>query len=589
MSEKDDYLAGFQGLRSQMTPSPELLARLEAALEGREVAPTATTPTDSRPSKKAERGKGRKAEPTPAPDPEVTPEATPAIVVGEVDEPIDSADQASEVVVTPATDEPTPDPEPPTALSEPHPAPTPKTDTQPLAKPAYKRPRYQRIKSRGLRWGIGIGGLVSALLAAVMILPQFVASPGQTSTWPQWPDPTVIKDRPGTTNPQGGQYNLADYEAIYRALAATGTKDVLATDGEPAPMPEGDTSSRPAPTAPGAGDSKDDSGNFSGTNTQVAGIDEGDIVKTDGSYLYIAKGRSVAIVTAEGANSRQLSTIDTSGLASADELLVGPVADLMINGSTLVVLLHGFEADLDGWSRASGTWFSAEATTLKAALYDISNPEKPRYLSMITQSGSYLSSRLSDGVLYLVSTYWVWEASVDPSDPTTYVPTVDCGNGPVAVSPRDVKILPGVDQPSYTVVTAIDVDSRDLLSEQAILGRTDTVYMSPDNLYLATNQWNWAVPLDDSPRPRVPGFEGEYDGSRTDIVRIGLNDGALAIEATGSVAGFPRDQFALDELDGNLRMVTTWQDTTLDWWAPIAALWVLDADLNLIGSLPRLA
>ena len=40
-----------------------------------------------------------------------------------------------------------------------------------------------------------------------------------------------------------------------------------------------------------AGGKGDGEGTFySGTNVQVAGVDEGDIVKTDGTYIYILRG-----------------------------------------------------------------------------------------------------------------------------------------------------------------------------------------------------------------------------------------------------------------------------------------------------------
>jgi len=329
-----------------------------------------------------------------------------------------------------------------------------------------------------------------------------------------------------------------------------------------------------------------DTKEVSGTNTQVAGIDEGDIVKTDGSNIYVANGRQVAVIAAQGASSHQIATIDTSNLAGAGEIASGPVADMMITGTTLVVLVHVFQIPADNWTRSSGSYLSTQASGLKAAFYDISDPGRPQLLASMTQSGSYVTSRLSGETLYLVSRYYVPMEQADPEQPTTFVPSIDYGNGKVPLAPANIEIMPWVSQTVYSVVSAIDTTTRQVTSDLAVLGDSSTCYMSGTNLYLASQQWPGITPLERQTPINIPGY-GKYDQSSTNIIRISLN-GQLAFAAEGRVAGYLINQFALDEQDGNLRVVTTWDDVSKNTWRPQAGLWVLDPSLKVIGSLPKL-
>ena len=467
--------------------------------------------------------------------------------------------------------------------------------TNPRAAGAPTTPRRHRRPARNHRWaGMLSGGVMAAVLAVVMIgggLPSLFqrATPATAPTSPTGHGSFGVPSGPGGTvvatpvNPQA-------YDEVFQVLSAmpamgsyatvSGVGDSVLFSGSPAPMPYSDRFRDLSGSVV-----KSESSAFVGTNTQVANIDEGDFVKTDGQNIYVAHGRTVAVVSAAAGASRQLATIDISKVTSSDDLLTGPVADLMIDGSTLIVLAHGFSANLDGWGGNQGTWLSLQATSLKTILYDIADPAKPRLLSVLTQSGSLVDSRLSDGTLYLVSQYMVDAANADPNDPATIVPLV--GGTPVAIN--DVYIRPLVDSPTYSLVTAIDVASRRMTGEQAVLGRADSVYMSQDNLYLACTQWIYDLNGAMRSEITIPGTAGAYQGATTDIVRIGLAKGKPSVAATATVAGNVINQFALDEFQGNLRVVTTWNDSTNSKWQQTPALWVLDSSLSAVASIPELA
>lgn len=137
---------------------------------------------------------------------------------------------------------------------------------------------------------------------------------------------------------------------------------------------------------------------YSTTNTQVAGVDEGDLVKTDGRYLYIGRGADVVIVDVQSAaDMRVLAQVDGAGALAA----------LYLTDDRLTVISHQYDlypqpllADAAMWSRPWG----GEAK-FQVAVYDVSAPQTPQLVSRLDVEGSYIDSRLIGDTVYLVSSH----------------------------------------------------------------------------------------------------------------------------------------------------------------------------------------
>ncbi|MDR0489271.1 MAG: beta-propeller domain-containing protein [Propionibacteriaceae bacterium] len=447
-------------------------------------------------------------------------------------------------------------------------SPKAETSSTPTKVVKNRKPSAKPKTRRKGRLSILVGGATSVVLAALMMVPMPSGFQGYWDT-------------------KAGAY-VEIYRAISSVLAprAVYTSDVVfGTEAisEEAPVPGAAVPSAANDT--GVTESTNTTSGMpeseagaSGTNTQVEGIDEGDIVKTDGANLYISRDYGIVVVSGEGAQSRQLSKINLK------EPETSFVAEMMITGETLVILVQDY-----GQPGCYACEFSYDR--LKAVFYDISDPVNPRYISEITQSGNYVTSRLSDGVMYLVSNYYVYNDIV-AEDPSTYVPIVDKGDGPTPIPAGDVTILSWVNAPSYTVVTALDVDNATVMSEQSILGQADNVYMSHENLYLGSLGWpqydsytGKQLPWDED--MQIPGYDN-HGGQRSVIVKMSLGQGHLVVKESGLVPGYLLSQFSLDESDGYLRIVTTWEDTSNGRWVPAAALWILDSSMKMVGSIPQL-
>ena len=266
---------------------------------------------------------------------------------------------------------------------------------------------------------------------------------------------------------------------------------------------------------------------YSETNIREAGVDEADIFKTDGNFLYIVKEQTIiSIVDIRSAEMNPVSSID---LASDSVLQNIRIEEFFLNGDTLTVLATFTE---------SGEWYGEYSTC--AVVYDISSREQPLLLRIITQDGEYESSRMKDGMLYLFST---WYPDVEGTyEDSRLVPSVNDQE-----IPADHVCLPSyVNDAAYLIVSSMDT----LSPEQDILD-TKVIVSSPDSLYVSTNN--------------IYTLNGNYrnDRENTEIVKFHYENGEISGIGTANIRGYVNDSFSIDEYDGYLRVLTTYASTDI--------------------------
>ena len=327
------------------------------------------------------------------------------------------------------------------------------------------------------------------------------------------------------------------------------------------------------------------------TNTQVAGIDEGDIVKSDGRTIFTASGHDVVLVSAEGADTTEVARIDTT----ADETeptagtVQGPVVDLMLHGNSLVALVTEYTPRLSELPPSETmTYVPYDASRTRALLYDVTDPSSPRFVTGLGQSGAYATSRLAGDLLYLVTAHDVADRdAVDPEDPATFVPSVADAQGVTPVSAADLTIPASPTGPMFQVISSIDLSSGQRLDTASVMGRADVTYMSDDNLFLASTTYQ-STAASEFTLDRDTGLREV--AQKTDLVRVELADGGVTVAASATIPGRPLNQFALDHFDGHLRVAVTMDGaTTSGGWATYPALFVLNDALGVVASLPQLA
>ncbi len=353
--------------------------------------------------------------------------------------------------------------------------------------------------------------------------------------------------------------------------------------------------------------SGDGTTDFSDTNLQVAGVQEADIINTDGEYIYALSAEYLYIVKAEQGTLTLVSKIHH---LSEDENGRSSFFEMYISGDKLIALKQNNQYilydDLFSGEKSndvvapdeagSGTEpvpmdimpiFPTDSGNVTAVIFDISDPSNPTKISQLGQKGGYVSSRMVDNYLYLITNYYVYPAAMEKQDISSYIPTTAKeGEGEQPVKPEDIYIAPNPETSSYVTISGIDIEnSGDFVSTKAILGSASNVYASLDNLYVT----NYDSVTEDG-----------YYKDKTAIIKFGIAEGNVKQLASGSVYGTIINQFSMDEYNGFFRIATTQSqykafsdgDTTgisTDGGGSSSALYVLNDNLKVVGQIEGLA
>ncbi len=268
------------------------------------------------------------------------------------------------------------------------------------------------------------------------------------------------------------------------------------------------------------------------TNVQVQGIDEDDIIKNDGKYIYVLSDSSVKIIDA--GNMKLMSKTDFESRGSNG---------MYIYKNTLAVVGHDY----------------TEANQTILEIYDITDKSKPVLINEISQDGGYFSSRLIGGKVILLSQFYVYPENINLTEGYAVyddiAPSVTVNGANEHLAPDMITILPQQKNYSeaYTVMTTVDLDSDKFKPiTSAVLGTGDNVYCTTENLYVCDTVYNYKAYTQNSFSSSV-----ENVGPTTKIHRFSIKDGTIRSEATGEVDGRMLNQFSIDEKGEYIRVATT--------------------------------
>ncbi len=330
---------------------------------------------------------------------------------------------------------------------------------------------------------------------------------------------------------------------------------------------------------------------YSGTNVQVAGVDELDPVKTDGTYLYAAFGDRVTVFLAYPATDLHvvahiaLGNLTTPVTGSDSVSAVG----LFLDGSTLLVVADAYAPVASGGGISvgggapnivtpiRGLWLSPQLTL--AFRFDVSDPTAPVLEQTVAISGSTFTGRMVGSVAYLVTNSPILEVN------GTYEPPVLCEAGVCcAVSPGAIYHDPeSMDAYSYTNLLALDLATGDARPMVLVTGWTSVLYMSPTAIYLA--YYKWSVTPQARMAVAIPvGSEG-----RTSIYKLEASGLDIVPAASADVAGSLLSQYSMDEWTGMLRVATTSFTYSANGTTESSQLYVFDGSLKLLGSVGGIA
>ncbi len=361
-----------------------------------------------------------------------------------------------------------------------------------------------------------------------------------------------------------------------------------------------------APTATKAESSGGSANSYSGTNNQVASVDEADIIKTDGEYIYTVTGTTVFIIKAyPGADAKIVSQIELKSQPSG----------IFVDGNKLAVFGNFYDVDyfkkMDLRPRNGMTYFT---------VYDIADKTKPVVAKEYKFEGSYFESRMKDGYVYFALNSGNDYRNEMP------MPLIIEGDIKSTVPVTDIYYFPvPYNSVQFQTIHAIPLSAAGVLDSKTItVEGSNTLYMSEKNIYLAYTEYinEWTLRQDimmelvepkltDADRKLIAKIKAtdddvlsqaekqgkiaqvyqdyvNYLGTQeqqdlqdkmdealkkeldkyeayeyTVINKLGIDNGQITVGPTVKVPGHLNNQFALDEHNDVLRAATT---VSARWW-----------------------
>lgn len=346
--------------------------------------------------------------------------------------------------------------------------------------------------------------------------------------------------------------------------------------------------------------SKEGGKDYSTTNLQMEGVDESDIAKIDGSYIYTVEDKYIVITDIRDGKLEEVTRFLPKDCGAADRVM-----EIYVDGDQLILVVQCYETSLEEDSKAgadkenkdeensdetysdeetaasedSAFWYEMNGKSItQIQVYSIVDRKNPEFEGRLIQDGYYNTSRKIGDVVYLFTQYNM------TSDVTSYVEKkhgvedLKEGNGvsslAEAVIPKvnGEKVaaseiyLPESSGESGILVSSLDVNKPDkVLDSKLVISGYAQTYISKDALYL---------------------YEEDYDGAMiTNIAKFALDEGRISGVAAAAVSGYVRDTFAINASDGYLRVLTTDYSTEDE----VNALYILDENMKLTGQLTGIA
>lgn len=321
---------------------------------------------------------------------------------------------------------------------------------------------------------------------------------------------------------------------------------------------------------------------YSDTNIQVEGVDEPDVVKTDGTYLYMLANSKIYIVKAYPAEDAVVLSI-----ISID---IGDVTSFFINENRLVVFARSqrypieFENDdTDDYDTYYGYWGGVSTTIIK--IYDIADRENPELDNDIEVDGYYFDARMIGDYIYIITTEYssdVYRALEEKV--SLNVPEIKIDNRVKKIPACDIFYVNSTEQANtFTNVISINIFSGDVNQKSFLLGSSQNMYVSRDNIFLTYTEYEYIE------SDGILGMPYWSYVTKTNINKISIKNGEIEHTAQGVVPGTVLNQFSMDEHNGYFRIATTLGEIWDTEHPSSNNIYILDENLERVSEIEGIA
>ncbi len=347
---------------------------------------------------------------------------------------------------------------------------------------------------------------------------------------------------------------------------------------------------------------------YSQTNTQVKWVDESDIIKTDGDYIYYYNSAKKAIFIIDAKESANMKIVRKLNLP---DTFSSPV--LYLSENRLIILASGYSS-----TNYEKMWYRINRNNKTyTIIFDTTNKEKPVLSKLYVNDGNLRKSRKIGKYVYVLSNnyfnipYYTFESEDDieviseniipkklelskTNDTSEQNLVLNGKKFPYRFSAWWVAkcneieyVLPDEEtlkqfrfNPSYNIISIIDTeDFWKEVKTKVIAWSNSEVYMSLDNLYLTDNiyqSYNYECP--ENARCIMPYY---YGGTNNTLVhKLGVQWENITYKDSTIIPWMPLNQYSMDQKDTDFRIITTQNIPERSTW-----LYILDGNLNLKSSL----
>ena len=302
------------------------------------------------------------------------------------------------------------------------------------------------------------------------------------------------------------------------------------------------------------------SSNYSKTNVQVQGVDEADIIKTDGTNIYVVKMNTLYVL------DKDLKLVNRKDFEEAY------LKELYITSDRIVVLSEKGEREIDNDSDERN---NADTKIIDGysyggyysyAVIEVLDKKTLEIKREVKLRGDLRDSRLIGDDFYFITNIYLYQGDnrkpyprYEDSIKNEGMKTVDC---------TDIYYIEKYEGPNFINVCAFNIKGKEEANVESFFGMDTNIYCSLNNMYFINS-------------------DNKYENAKIEILKMKIENSKMKMESRATLAGEINDQFSLDEYNGYLRVATT-EYILYDGWFDddrmTNHLFILDDKMNVVGQ-----
>jgi inhibitor of cysteine peptidase len=339
---------------------------------------------------------------------------------------------------------------------------------------------------------------------------------------------------------------------VYEGEMTESTADTAGTADRESAADDSTNGSSGSAESTGTGDMAQGQADYSTTNLQTEGVDEGDMIKTDGTYIYILRTDGTVIIFDA---KKQKKVAEISPDTKEGERTY---SEMYVDNRQLILVGELYRNELE--SDTADVYYMNHSYETIMVTYNLSDISSPKKVGTFSQDGSYRTSRKVGNYVYLFSDFYCHD-----EENGRVFPQVD---GKV-IAEDDIYVPDVLRQTNYLVMASVNTRHPDkAVDQKTLLDSGAQFYISRKSIYVIRTDWKTGQTC-------------------SDVIRFEFNNGKIKGVSAAILKGELTDTFAINEYDGYLRMMLTdWSGTS---GGPTNRVYVVDMDMNVCGRIENLA